>query len=278
MCVLEHPLADAHTHLHDARLAPTLPALLDAARQHGIGRWTVCGTSPADWPAVSALVGRHPGMSGAYGIHPWYAAAAAGAWRDRLTDCLRADPQAAVGEVGLDATPRGAPAGLQEPLLREQLELAVRECRPVALHAARCLDPLLTLLRPFAHRLPGFLVHAFAGSVEQLRAVERMGGSVSIGGAVLRPDATRLQAVVRAVDPDRILIETDAPDLRPPGGLGCGPDERLNHPANLRAVARQVARLRGMPLAELAALTHANMQRLCATTQDRPAVAATAAE
>ncbi len=259
------PLFDAHTHLHDRRIEPTLAALLDVARQHGIGRWNVCGTSPADWPAVSALVARHPCMSGAYGIHPWYVASATGAWREQLSELLRADPRAAVGEVGLDATPRGGPAGLQEPLLREQLELAVREARPVVLHAARCLDPLLVLLRAFAHRLPGFLVHAFSGSIEQWRAIERLGGCVSVGGAVLHPNATGLQAAVRAVAPERLLIETDAPDLRPRDGLGCGPSGQLNHPANLQAIARRVAQLRAMPLADLATRTTANAQRLFGT-------------
>ncbi len=262
MSAADHPLFDAHTHLHDARLALELPALLDVARRHGITRWSVCGTCPSDWPGVAAVVARQSGLVAAYGIHPWHVATATDAWLDQLTARLRADPRAALGEVGLDATPRGGPSEPQEALLREQLELAARETRPVVLHAVRCLDPLLSLLRPYAHRLPGFLIHAFNGSVEQLRALERMGGSVSIGGAVLRPNANRLQALVRSVAPERLLIETDAPDLPPPHGIGCGPDGRLNHPANLAAIARRTAQLRAMPPADLAALTHANTQRL----------------
>jgi TatD DNase family protein len=56
---------------------------------------------------------------------------------------------------------------------------------------------------------------------------------------------------------DRILVETDAPYLAPVPYRG-----KLNHPALVRHVAEEVAKLRGIGIEELAQATTANFFRL----------------
>ena len=56
---------------------------------------------------------------------------------------------------------------------------------------------------------------------------------------------------------DRLLIETDSPYLAPVPHRG-----KTNQPAYVAHVAEQVAILRGLPPAEVAATTSANFERL----------------
>jgi TatD DNase family protein len=62
-----------------------------------------------------------------------------------------------------------------------------------------------------------------------------------------------------AVPEERILIETDAPDLLPATAEG-----DLNEPANLRLTLKKAAELRGLSESELAELTFRNAERFFA--------------
>jgi len=69
------------------------------------------------------------------------------------------------------------------------------------------------------------------------------------------------------VPPDRLLIETDAPDQPLPDQRNGFPlldaaGKPINHPANLRAVYEFAAELLGLPPDELAAQVESNFLRL----------------
>jgi TatD DNase family protein len=67
-----------------------------------------------------------------------------------------------------------------------------------------------------------------------------------------------VQASACMVPSDRLLIETDCPFLAPVPKRG----ERRNQPAYVRFVAEQVARLRQVPLEQLASETTMNACQL----------------
>jgi TatD DNase family protein len=63
--------------------------------------------------------------------------------------------------------------------------------------------------------------------------------------------------VAAFVPADRLLVETDAPYLAPVPQRG-----KLNHPALVRHVAEEVAKLRGIDMTQLTQATTANFFRL----------------
>lgn len=243
---------DAHLHLQDPRLDGLRAAVLERARAKGVTAFCTCATSPADWDATAAL--EVPGgleLRRAFGVHPWYAGDLPGDWLGRLEALLRAHPDAPVGEVGLDGLrPLPGPAS-QRDVLVAQLELAARLGRPVVLHGARAWSALYDICRPCARRVPAFLVHAFSGSAEQLRDWLGIGAYVSVGGGACNPASKRIRAVAAAVPGERLVVETDSPDLLPPGGEPCVAGSRLNQPSNLVSVVTELAALRGMDADEV---------------------------
>ncbi len=66
------------------------------------------------------------------------------------------------------------------------------------------------------------------------------GCAVSVSGLAFRRGEEATAESVRLVPPDRILVETDAPYLSPPGA-----PRRRNEPAWVRVTARWVAERRG---------------------------------
>ncbi len=261
-------LFDAHLHLQDARLDAYRAAVLSAAVGAGVTGGCCCGSAPDDWEAVLTLAAQHEANSDwrvlpALGVHPWYVERLPDSWLADLEARLTASPDAPVGEVGLDGLRRDVPRDLQVRVLAVQLELAVRLSRPVVLHGARVWGDLAAALRPYAAKLPGFVAHGFGGSPDVLRELLAMGGYISFAGSVCNPAAVHVRAAAALVPVDRLLIETDAPDIFPPGGVSPSPtDLRLNQPANLRLVLAAVAELRRQPPEDVAASTTANARRV----------------
>ena len=88
-------------------------------------------------------------------------------------------------------------------------------------------------------------------------AALRLGFHISFSGIVTFKNAVQIKEVASFVPLDRILVETDAPYLAPVPHRG-----KLNHPALVRHVAEEVARLRGIDVEALAQATTANFFRL----------------
>ena len=234
------PLFDGHCHLQDRRLDCVRDEVIARAVRAGVAGCRTCGTSPDDWDAVAALASRPDfEIRRAFGVHPWYAEGLPADWLARLRGLLLRFPKAWVGEIGLDGIRLPALTAASREVFRVQLELAAELGRPVMLHGAKVLDELLAACRPFAGRIPAFTVHAFGGSAVQLRAWLDFGADISIGGGVVR--SARLRRVAAEIPPNRLCLETDAPDMLPPGGEPALPGTNLNQPSNLPLVARALA-------------------------------------
>jgi TatD DNase family protein len=196
-----------------------------------------CGTRESDWDRVLELARTRPGVIPMAGLHPWYVAEARPGWAERLEAAF--DAGAGAGECGLDFSEGRAAPEVQEAALRVQVAAAVRRDLPLSLHCVKAADRLEAVLRETGLPRAGGLVHAFSGSPETARRLLALGLHLSFGGALTKPGATRAAASFREADPDRILLETDAPDLAPQGAAP------PNEPANLALVARAAASLRG---------------------------------
>ncbi len=194
-------LTDAHNHAQELypRDAPA----------PGLPRCVANGTSPADWDAVARLAAANPGIViPSYGLHPWFAGDAPRDWEGDLRCRLGSDPGAAIGEVGLDKTPRSPTLDTQEEVFRQQLAIAREFDRPVSVHCVRARGRMLDVLRDEGLPRRGVLWHDFAAPAEMLPGLVGLEGlffSLRLGGS--KPPPAEL---VRALPADRVLIESDA--------------------------------------------------------------------
>ena len=106
-------------------------------------------------------------------------------------------------------------------------------------------------------------MHCFTESWEVAQGALDLGFHISFSGIVTFKNAQVIKDVARRVPLDRMLIETDSPYLAPVPFRG-----KLNEPAYVRYVAEEIARLRDMPLEEVAAVTSGNFFRLFGVPDD----------
>ena len=88
-----------------------------------------------------------------------------------------------------------------------------------------------------------------------------LGAYFSFSGYFLEPRKVGAVEVFKQLPVDRILIETDAPDMNPPDEIVTHAlADGVNHPANLASIGAALANELGMTAPELAELTARNAQ------------------
>lgn len=245
---------DAHCHLQDERLRASLPQVMARAAAAGVGLLSCCGSSTGDWADVRRISRKYPGVLPSLGLHPWYIAGRPADWADRLRAELDAGASG-IGEIGLDHAIEPRQDADQESVFLQQLRIARERSLPVTIHCRRAWGRLIELLEGFGCLPGGFVIHSYSGSHELVPRIVELGGYLSFSGSITRTSNTRGRRAITAVPADRLLLETDAPDIPP--DTGAEPVE-VNEPANLVHVVRAAAYLRGVPEGEIAAVTRRN--------------------
>jgi TatD DNase family protein len=249
-------LFDVHTHLQDERIRHQRAAIIDRARGAGVHGIMVCGLEERDWDDVLAMAAANASLVPALGIHPWFVDQRSGAWAVTLAQKLESS-RAAVGEIGLDRMIPHRNDEAQEQVFITQLNIARDLKRPVNIHCRSAWGRMLEILRRRGGLPHGGVIHSWSGSAEMVREFERLGACISFSGSVTRPDNKKVRKAVCAVSRDRLVLETDSPDIVP-----TGIESELNEPAFVRVVLDVVARLRGEPVSTVEACTWANSVRL----------------
>ncbi|HKF85463.1 MAG TPA: TatD family hydrolase [Candidatus Limnocylindrales bacterium] len=250
-------LVDSHGHLNADRFDADVELVVGAARLAGVARLMVPGWNERSSARALELVGRWPRLDAAVGVHPHDAAKVdADGWR-RIEDWARDDRVLAIGETGLDSDRLFSPWPDQLDNLRRNLALALATGKPAILHCRSragerdAQDALVDELRAagfdgaaareaFEDRPPA-VIHSFSGPVDYAETVVAMGLAVSFSGLVFRGGEEASAEAVTLVPRERLLVETDAPFLTPPGG----PRGR-NEPSAVAITARWVAAQRGL--------------------------------
>jgi TatD DNase family protein len=250
------PFHDSHNHLQ--RFAD--PARIIAAMQAaGVAGCVVNGTGEDDWESVASLAKCFPDfVTPAFGLHPWKAHLRSASWLATLEHFLDRFPSASVGECGLDGWVAEPSPDVQREVFLPQLALARERRLPLTIHALKAWEPLFDA---FAAEPPPekFLLHSFGGSPELVKRLAAIGGYFSFSGHFLHPRKAKVLDAFKSVPPDRLLLETDAPDMLPPPEFIDHPlPDEQNHPANLPRIATGLAAALGISPDRLAEITAAN--------------------
>jgi TatD DNase family protein len=251
---------DSHCHLGMPQFDADREAVLARARAAGVEAMLVVGGMDEEAGHTRALQAAEQHLLPvAVGIHPHDARLATEARYEELRQLAAGRRIAAVGEAGLDYHYDLSPRDVQREVFRRQVRLA-RELRlPLVVHTREADAETAAILEDEGAAEAGGVIHCFTGGHDLAERALALGFFLSFSGIVAFPRSEIIQEVARRAPLDRILVETDAPFLAPPPHRG-----RRNEPAFVVEVARKVASLRSVPLAEVAAATAANFKRFLA--------------
>ena len=255
-------LVDSHCHLDFPEFAAELDGVVTRAREAGVGRLLTICTRLSKFDEVLALAERFDRMFCSVGVHPHEAAHEPDIALDRIVALAKHPKVVGIGEAGLDYYYDKSPHERQREVFRLHIEAARETGLPLIVHSRDADEDTVALLREGAGKggrdgtLRG-VIHCFTATQYLADAALDMGFFISLSGIVTFKNAEALRAVARTVPLERLLVETDAPYLAPVPMRG-----KRNEPSFVRHTAAYVADMLGIPLAELAARTTANFDRL----------------
>ena len=249
--------ADAHAHVERAVFSDGVDQLLERAWKHGLSAIIAVAADkvPTIFEETRALAHRHERVWATAGIHPHYAQHHEILW-DAMIAILDDPKVVAIGEFGLDYHYMNSPREIQREIMTRQLQQALERQMPMVLHVREAFEESLEILDSFAPEHHG-IVHCFSGNQAEAQAYLDRGFYLSIPGIVTFPKALDLHQAVRSCPVDRLLVETDCPYLAPAPCRG-----RRNEPAYLAFTVEAVAKLKEMPVEQLARATWQNTRKV----------------
>jgi len=247
-------LVDTHCHLDHFGEAE-IDAVVQRARDAGIGRMVTIGTRFAQAAATKALAERFDDVFATVGIHPHNVAEHPLPSVAELVALADHPRVVGIGESGLDYFYDKAPRDVQAEGFRRHIRAAQATGLPLVVHARDADDDVAAILED-EHRAGGsfgFVLHCFSSGQRLAERAVALGGHVSCSGILTFPKSQEIRDIVADMPMERLLVETDSPYLAPVPLRG-----KRCEPAYVPHTAKVLAQVRGVGLAEIEAITTAN--------------------
>ncbi|MFC4348185.1 TatD family hydrolase [Kordiimonas lipolytica] len=247
-------IVDSHCHLNYKQLREDEAGAVARARAAGVGCMLAINTKLREFNEIRAIAETYHDVYGTVGIHPHEAENEPDVAVAALVERAQHPKIVGIGETGLDYYYDNAPRDMQQVNFRAHIAAARETGLPVIIHTRDADEDCVAILREEMAKGPfKGVIHCFTASQMLADAVLEMGLYISISGIATFNSAKDLQATVKTIPLDRLLVETDAPFLAPVPHRG-----KPCEPAYVMDTARFVADLKGISFEELQEATTAN--------------------
>ena len=236
--------------------------VLELAQQAGVAQMIVTGASDEGSQAALGLAREYPGILFATaGVHPHKASDFTEETEARLRSLTAEEEVVAVGETGLDYFRDFSPRDIQRDVFRRQLAIGEDSGLPLFLHMRDAHDDFHAILRENRDRLNDIVVHCFTGNQQELHDYLDLDCHIGITGWICdERRGTHMKEFLRDIPADRLMIETDAPYLKP-RNLRPRVKSHRNEPRWLPWILGTLAAARNEHPEDLARQTTANARR-----------------
>lgn len=161
---------------------------------------------------VIELVNKYDIVYGALGFHPTELDNINDSDFEWLRKNINNNKIVAIGEIGLDYHYDNTDKELQKKWFKRQLDLALECNKPIIVHSRDSIQETYNILKNY--NVKG-VIHCFSGSVEMAREFVKKGFLIGIGGVCSFKNSINLVNVIKDIDLEYIVLETDAPYLTP---------------------------------------------------------------
>ncbi|KAM8946360.1 putative deoxyribonuclease TATDN3 [Pelodytes ibericus] len=257
-------LVDCHCHLAATDFSHDIDTVLEEAKRTGLLALVAVSENSSEFDRLIQLSKRHSGLVfPCLGVHPVQGTSSQEQRSATLKDLEDAlplieqykDELVAIGEVGLDFTPRIASTDDQKEEQRQvfirQIELAKRLNLPLNVHSRSAGRPTISLLKE--QGAEKVLLHAFDGKPSVAMEGVKVGYFFSIPPSIIRSE--QKQKLVKQLPLENMCLETDSPAL--------GPEKQVrNEPKNILVSAEYIAKVKGISVEEVIQITTQNALKL----------------
>lgn len=171
-----------------------------------------------------------------------------------LENQIKENNVVAIGEIGLDYHWIKNNKEKQKELFISQLNLAEKYKLPVIVHSRDAVQDVYDILKK--KNLKGS-IHCYSGSKEMAKEFVKLGFYIGIDGPITFKNNKNQREIVKEINKDYLLVETDSPYLSPEPFRG-----KENTSLNLKYIIEQIAKELNLSYEETREFTTNNALRL----------------
>lgn len=248
---------DTHAHLYDEAFDSEEDLAIRRSVEAGVTRIVFPDIDSQTRDHMFALADRYEGtVYSCLGLHPTSIDAG---WEKEMSllEGYLSRKIYAIGEIGMDCYWSKEFIKEQQEALRIQLEMAARLDLPVIIHSRESTELIINVLKECRHLGVRGVFHAYSGSIETFREIDRLGDWYIGVGGVLTYRKAGIAETVKHIPLERILLETDSPYLTPVPMRG-----KRNESSYIPHIASKLSELTGKSMDEIADTTTENAEKL----------------
>ncbi|MBQ8472504.1 MAG: TatD family hydrolase [Bacilli bacterium] len=241
-------LTDTHFHLD---LDDDIDNILENARKEGVRNFIISGCDLKGIEEGIKIINKYENIYLTIGIHP-----------DEINDfnditisyleklILENEKIIGIGEIGLDYYHNKENKESQKRIFKLQLDLSQKLDLPVVIHSRDAFLDTYNILKEYD--LKG-TIHCFSGSLECAKMYIDLGYLLGIGGVSTYKN-TNLTSVLKEIDLNHIVFETDSPYLTPEPIR-----TEVNEPKNVSIICDNLCQIKNKTREEVIKITTNNV-------------------
>ncbi|WP_212113347.1 TatD family hydrolase [Candidatus Shikimatogenerans silvanidophilus] len=162
---------------------------------------------------------------------------------DIMKKMVNKRPFIAIGEIGIDIfnSKSKENINLQKKIFKIQIEIAKEKNLPIVIHSRNSIDIVLDILEKNYNSISG-VIHCFTGNIDQAKRSIKIGLKLGIGGILFYNK--NLYKIIKKIDLNNIILETDCPYLSPVKG-------KRNEPFFLKKIIKEISKISSLPINEI---------------------------
>lgn len=248
---------DTHTHLYIENFDQDREEIINRCKTLGVNKLLLPNIDNTTIASVKELATNHPDMCFAMnGLHPCYVKENVEEVLSELKEDFSKFNYVGVGEIGIDFYWDTSFAEEQIYAFKKQIAWSTELKIPFVIHSRSSLDLTIRIVGD-AHCIPDQCIfHCFDGTIEQANKIIELGMKMGIGGPITYKKS-KLIAVIKEIDLNHIVLETDSPYLTPSPHRG----ER-NESSYIPLIAKRIADIKEISVEEVAEVTSRNAQSI----------------
>ena len=250
-------LVDTHCHLYSEEFVDDIDTVIQNAGIEGVTKFYLPAIDSESHKAMLNLTERFPKKCiSMMGLHPCYVKENYEEELLMVKHWLTEKKFAAIGEIGLDFYHDTTFALQQYDAFRRQMEWAIAYDLPIVIHTRNAMQETINLVKEFVPQGIRGIFHCFSGSYESAKEIINAGFYLGIGGVITYKNSG-LPEVLKKIDLQHLVLETDAPYLTPVPFRG-----KRNESSYLKYIAAKLAEVKEITVEEVAAATTANAEKI----------------
>lgn len=248
---------DTHAHLFYENFKDDIDDVINRAKENGVDYILVPSTDLKTAEETLKLCNRFDFIYAAVGIHPHDTKD----WDDsiltKIEELAKHPKVVAIGEIGLDYYYDFSPKTQQIKAFKSQIELALNLDLPIIVHNRDSDKDMMEIISSYCSAGLKAQFHCFNASLEDAIEYMKMSHFISFTGNITFKKSDELRGILKHIDLNHLLLETDSPFMTPVPHRG-----KRNEPAFVKFVAEKVAEVHNTTVDDIARITSLNAFRM----------------